>query len=526
MKPSEGDEAHGAMKKERHVRARRRDGEPAVYCENAAGGIFQHPVNQSIDKMSWLPLLHRVVRTVRSRGLFQPGQHLLVAISGGPDSVALLSILHRLRSSWKLTLSAVHCNYGLRGAESDEDQKFVEAFCRGLGVPLHVRRLEIHTRGRQTSVQAEARDLRYRAMQEIAEKCGADRIVVGHTADDQAETVLLWMLRGSGLTGLSGMPPFRDDKIIRPLYDSKRQEVLAYLRTAELSFREDSSNFKPHYLRNRIRREVIPILNRLVPSGVDALCRLADICREDDRCLDDQVKALSSSAVERGSAGGWAIDRRFLLELPHAFQRRCVRNLFRQNDARFYSPSIRAVDRILRLASKRRSGSSLDVQGGRVVVDDRHVRFVPLQAREIPYAKQPHNRQEFLPVPGELIWSGTGQRLQVQQQARVQIGAASLGKDRIIVDADRVSQPLMVRNWLPGDRFHPFGMGGHSKKLQDFFTDLKIPTTTRSLIPLVVAPEGILWVVGYRQDDRWVPTAATERCLVFTSDYPSKGRTE
>ncbi len=442
----------------------------------------------------------------------------MVAVSGGPDSVALLSSLHHLRSSWELTLSAVHCNYGLRGTESEEDQKFVEVFCRGLGVPLHVRRVELHTGGRKTSLQAEARDLRYRVMQEIAEKCGADRIAVGHTADDQAETVLLWMLRGAGLTGLSGMPAFRDNKVIRPLYDTKRQEIVTYLRTGGLSFREDSSNFQPHYLRNRVRREVIPILNRLVPSSVDALCKLADICREDDRCLDQQVDALSSSAVKRGSAGSWAVDRSFLLELPHALQRRCIRNLLRQNEGQFRSPNVRTVDCIIRLALKKGFGSSLDVKGWRVVVGDRRLRFLPLQARAMSHGGQPHSgRQEFLSVPGELIWSGTGQRLQVQQQARSRI-CTPLGKDRILVDADRVSQPLMVRNWLPGDRFQPSGMGGHSKKLQDFFTDLKISIAARSRIPLVVAPEGILWVVGYRQDARWAPTAATERCLVFTSD--------
>jgi tRNA(Ile)-lysidine synthase len=326
------------------------------------------------------------------------------------------------------------------------------------------------------------------------------------------------MLRGAGLTGLSGMPAFRNHKIIRPLYDTNRQDILTYLRTAGLSFREDSSNVQPHYLRNRVRREVIPILSRLVPSSVDALCELADICREDDRYLDQQVDALSSSAVTRGSAGAWAIDRGFLLELPYALQRRCIRNLFRQNDDQLRSPTVQTVDRIIRLVSKTRSGSSLDVKGGRVVVGDRHLRFVPPQARELPHAQQPHTRcQELLSVPGEVFWSGTGQRLQVQQQARTQIGAL-LGKDRILVDADRVSQPLMVRSWLPGDRFYPSGMGGHSKKLQDFFTDLKIPIAARSLIPLVVAPEGILWVVGYRQDDRWAPTAATKRWLVITSD--------
>ncbi len=326
------------------------------------------------------------------------------------------------------------------------------------------------------------------------------------------------MLRGAGLTGLSGMPAFRDHNVIRPLYETTRQEILAYLCKAGLSFREDSSNVKPHYLRNRIRREVIPVLTQLVPSSVNALCRLAEICREDDRYLDQQITALSASAVERESDGGWTIDRGWLLELPEALQRRCIRNLFRQTDDQFRSPSLRTIDHIIRLASKKGPGSSLDVKGGHVVVSDRHLRFVPLQARAISHVGQPHGGcQEFLSVPGELLWSGTRQRLQVQQQACSQL-CAPLGKGRILVDADRVSQPLMVRTWLPGDRFHPAGMGGHSKKIQDFFTDLKIPIAARLLVPLVVAPEGILWVVGYRQDERWMPTATTKRCLVFTSE--------
>jgi tRNA(Ile)-lysidine synthase len=471
--------------------------------------------------MAWPPLLHRVVRTVRARNLFQRGQHIVVAISGGPDSVALLSILHHLRSSWELTLTAVHCNHGLRGAESEGDQKFVETFCQGLGVCLQVRQVGLHMGGRKASLQAKARDLRYRVMQEVAAQCGADHIATGHTADDQAETVLLWMLRGAGLTGLSGMPAFRDHKIVRPLYDTKRQEILAYLRSSELSFREDSSNVQPYYLRNRVRSEVIPILNRLVPSSVNALCELADICREDDRYLDQQV-ARVSSAVMRESAGGWAIDCAFLLELPSSLQRRCIRNLLRENDAQRRASGIRTVDGIIRLASNTRSGLSLDLKGGRVVVDDRRLRFVPFQAREISHAGQPHGRcQERLSVPGELIWSGTDQRLQVQQQARIEV-RAPLGADRILVDADRVSPPLTVRNWLPGDRFYPSGMGGHSKKVQDFFTDLKIPIAFRSRIPLVVAPEGILWIVGYRQDDRWIPTATTERCFVISCDHLSR----
>ncbi|MBX3327224.1 MAG: tRNA lysidine(34) synthetase TilS [Nitrospira sp.] len=474
-----------------------------------------------MNRTPWPPLVHHVVRTVRSRNLFQPGQHIVVAVSGGPDSVALLSILHQLRSSWNLTLTAVHCNYGLRGNESEEDQRFVETLCHGLAVPLHVRAAHVRTHGRPTSLQAEARDLRYRLMQEISTVCGADRIAVGHTADDQAETVLLWMLRGAGLAGLSGMPAVRDDAVVRPLYEATRQEILTYLRTVGISYREDSSNAKPLYLRNRIRREVIPLLTQLIPSSSHALCRLADLCRADDHYLDQDVAVRTASAVTWGSAGEWTLDRRIFLGFPLPLQRRCLRLLFRQCDAQHRPPSLRTIDRVIRLASTTESMSRLELKSGHVVVTTQSLRFIP-----VPVGHGCHRQQrdadapQFpFPVPSELVWSGTGQRLQVQIQQYDSRQAPS-DRKRILVDADRVSHSLTVRSWLPGDRFCPRGMGGHSKKLQDFFTDVKLPIAARSRTPLVVAPEGILWIVGYRQDERWVPTSSTARCLVITVDSP------
>ncbi len=462
-----------------------------------------------------------MVRTVRTNNLFHRGQHLLVAVSGGPDSMALLSLLDGLRSNWSLTLTAVHCNYGLRGSESEDDQEFVTARCTERNIPLHVRRFHLLDRRKPSSLQAVARDLRYQAFAEIAKQCGANRIALGHTADDQAETVLLWLLRGTGLTGLSGMPAFRDNMIIRPLYETGRREILTYLKDAALLFRVDSSNAKPLYLRNRIRRELVPILNRLAPASLGALCRLADICREDDRYVEHQATTLFFSAVKWEPGGGWAIDRSLLLEFPRALQRRGIRNLIQKSLNQPYTLSLRTIDRVICIAAKGRPGSRLDVTGGHVMVNDHHVRFVPRDEPMMSYdGRQPAILENRMTVPGTLTWSGTGQRLQVQ------LGACSQAltppeRNRIVVDADRVSQPLIVRSWSPGDRFQPCGMHGHSKKVQDFFTDLKIPRSVRFRIPLIVAPEGIVWVVGYRQDQRWLPTASTERCLILTAEAVS-----
>ena len=482
------------------------------------GSRSLHPVIHKTPRKAWPPLLHRMVRTVRTKGLFHDRHHLLVGVSGGPDSVALLSLLDRLRSKWSLNLTAVHCNYGLRGSESEDDQEFVATRCRELDIPLHVRRLQLPARPRQSSLQAVARDLRYQAFSEIAERCRADRIVLGHTADDQAETILLWVLRGTGLTGLSGMPAARDGMIIRPLYETARQEILTYLQNSGLQFRADSSNAKPVYLRNRIRHELIPMLNRLAPASLRALCRLADICREDDHYLEQQAGALFSAAVTWEAEGGWAIDRSQLLTVPRALQRRGIRTLIRTSLNQQYALGLRTVDQVIRIAANGKPGSRLDVNGGHMILTDSHLRFIPNGETFLACDRnQSAGPRYHMTVPGSLIWSGTSQRLQVQPQTGGHAPAQREG-DRVVVDADRISRPLIVRSWSPGDRFQPCGMHGHSKKLQDFFTDLKIPRSVRARIPLVVAPEGIVWVVGYRQDQRWLPTAATKRRLVFTVD--------
>jgi tRNA(Ile)-lysidine synthase len=471
-----------------------------------------------IGRRAWPLLLHHMVKTIRARTLFEPGQHLLVAVSGGPDSVALVSLLHRLRTPWRLTLSAVHGNYGLRGSESDGDQAFVETLCQRLDIPLHAMQLNVRNRARGTSLQAAARDVRYKALTTIAHQCGADRIAVGHTADDQAETVLLWMLRGAGLSGLSGMPACRDGIIVRPLYEARRKEILAYLQSEALSFRRDSSNDKPIYLRNRIRHEIIPALQRVSPASVKALCRLADVCREDDRYLDEQVAALSADRIDRLPGGGQMVERSFLRELPVAVQRRLIHSSLRRCSPVDQPPSLHMVELVRQAVMKKNKVSNIAIPSGFVIVDKDVVQFFPPTSRDRPHDRPHQTAPMVLSVPGTITWLATGQRIHVERSLRKHIHETGHKKDRIMVDADRIDGPLVVRAWQPGDRFCPFGMKGRSKKLQDFFTDLKVLGSDRTRIPVVATAERIVWVVGYRQDDRSALTPSTEQCLVMTVD--------
>lgn len=474
-------------------------------------------------------LLQRVVETIRRKRLFEPTHHVLVAVSGGPDSVALLALLHELAPSWKLTLSVAHFNYGLRGRESDEDAEFVAHLCRRLGVHLITRRLALPPRfGRRAgSLQERAREARYRALREIGDGLGADRIALGHTADDQAETVLMWMLRGTATTGLGGMPPIRHGLFVRPLLDVSRVDILAYLEARRLDYRIDSSNATPVYFRNRIRRELLPVITRLAPKAVDAIGRLAEVLREDDTCLKEYTAESLARLVRTTAEGTLSVDRNGLLALPMALQRRIVRSMIGQTNGIGKPPSFGAVNAVLERVAHGRSGAALTVRGAWVVRDGDRVVFHPLRdSRPVARGCGPDSQADAgpsgereVPIPSTVVWASTGQRIEVKlmdRHAALQILSGAHPARTAAFDADRFTHRLRLRGWAPGDLFHPLGLQGRRKKLQDYFTDLKIPRAERQHIPLLVAPEGILWIVGYRADHRFAVGSSTARVLVAT----------
>ena len=466
-------------------------------------------------------LLAQFVRTVRQHQLFVPGHHLLVAVSGGPDSIALLSLLHRLVPSWRLTLTVVHCNFGLRGAESDGDELFVNTFCQERQLNLVIHRPSLAKRRQGLSLQAAARDARYDFMKHIAHELGADRIAVGHTANDQAETVLMWLLRGAGMTGLAGMSYARKDGIIRPLLAASRKEVLAYLDHEGLTYRRDSSNEKPVYHRNRIRKELFPVLTQLAPTAVRVLQRQADLLREDEHFLEGVTGTLVKALVNCESHGVQRVDHRAFVELPVALQRRLIRSILRTYDEEGRASSFSVVESVRRVFLKEKSGARLPLKQVVVTLDQGVVRFSPGAGRDCSHpidVEQNKSAVHMVSVPSMVSWAGTNQEIHVQRMTR---GAADeLGKVSshgvALFDADLFSEPLVVRAWQAGDRFVPYGMKGKSKKVQDFFTDQKVARPGRAKVPLLVAPEGILWVVGMRQDERFAVRRGTTRCLVVS----------
>ena len=245
-----------------------------------------------------------VKRTLRERALVEAGDHVLVACSGGPDSTALLHVLHRARSDMGITLCAASIDHGLR-AESVSEVAQVGDFAASLGIPFRSARIEVPKEG--ASVQGRARDLRYQALHEIARASKATRIAVGHTQDDQAETVLARILRGAGLRGLAGIEARRTDGVIRPLFDCRRADVLAYAKERGLPFIEDPSNQQRAYERVRIRHDVLPTLLREDAGVVEHLCALGDEAAELNAALEAGVPELPAPPRRRRTAHGTAL---------------------------------------------------------------------------------------------------------------------------------------------------------------------------------------------------------------------------
>jgi tRNA(Ile)-lysidine synthase len=474
------------------------------------------------------PLYKQVIQAIRARRLLQPGQTALVAVSGGPDSVALLSILNGLAPAWNLSLTVVHCNYGLRGAESDGDASFVTALCRRLNLPCLVKSITInrHESGASSSIQARAREARYRLFRELAAELGAARVALGHTADDQAETVLLRMLRGAGLRGLAGMPHIRERLFVRPLLTVARQEILSYLEAVGLPYRTDSSNAKPIYLRNRVRHELLPVMQSMAPAVIRMLASQADILRDDDRVLDALAARRLTRIIRGRDVATLILDRRALLTQPAALQRRMLRKAIQTVSPSAGATRSDVLMSLLASLASPRSGGTWTTGPVTVASEQHHVRltaaFLPhlvagaVAASQCTDSGSSTGDVTISSLPSIVCWPPTGDLLRIRTVTRKQ-GMAFLGKTSSAValfDGEQLSLPLKIRAWRHGDVFFPIGMNGRRKKLQDYFTDAKLGRSVRERIPLVLSRDRIAWIVGERTDARFAATASTTRFIL------------
>jgi tRNA(Ile)-lysidine synthase len=433
-------------------------------------------------------------QTIREHSLFEPEDTIIVAISGGADSTALLDLLVRL-PGYNLRLVAAHLNHCLRGVDSDTDEAFCSKLAAHYAIPFESRRVDVRRLAESGALNLEdaGRRARIAFLDELREKYGATAVAVAHHADDQAETLLMRLLRGSGMTGLSGMAYRNSRGYIRPLLEISRSEIEQYLRGCSLDWREDASNSDKTYLRNRIRHDLLPILETYNPAIRSSLAKTASILRDDETLLDEMTKKEFSGScrVEEGKIDCNAGQLRTLII---ALRRRILRHAFKQLTGTLEGMSQSHIDSICEMIDADRSNSRLNLPH-RVTAVREYDRLLFAQEGEAVQASLP---ELLITEPGEYLFL-TGGSLKIEI-SKPPSDFNTLSANTAFFDLDKVPFPWLLRTFRPGDRIIPFGMSGR-KKVKDFFIDEKIPLSQRKRVPLLFCENHLIWLVGLRSSE-------------------------
>lgn len=455
-------------------------------------------------------MLTAIRRWIDRHQLIRQGDKIVVACSGGPDSLALLHILTRLRTSYQMELKAAYLNHMFR-PEAAAEAQFVSDMAASWGVDCEHTAIDVPAYIAETglSTQEAARIVRYRFLYRIAEEWGCAKIATGHHRDDQAETVLLHLLRGAGGAGIGGMRPI-NGPIIRPLLPISRQEIEDYCRENRLEPVQDSSNWKTDYLRNRIRLELIPMLEKdYNPSLRESLWRSAQIIGDEQEAIVAAAREQWSQAVSE-SKGHLSLAIAALTRLSTAVQRQLLRLLIEKKQGHVRGIQFVHVENLIEVARDGVVGTVLELPGG-LRVERSYTELVFRHVAELPTAVQQPLGEITLTVPGRVVcgdWVITAELTDKR-------GIDSLSYRQALLDWEVLTPPLRIRARTPGDRIAPLGLAGN-KKLKDIFIDAKVPQQERDAIPLVCDQEGIVWVAGLRQAERTRVTKATRRYLQLT----------
>jgi tRNA(Ile)-lysidine synthase len=448
-------------------------------------------------------LEQRVLGFIREHQLISEGE-LVVAVSGGADSVCLLHILFKLQNELKLKLHIAHLNHQLRGADSDADANYVNELARKLGIPATIEKRNVkgYQKQKRLSLEEAAREVRYRFLAEVAKSIGARGAAVGHTRDDHIETILMHLIRGSGTRGLRGLQPATlwrsgDESliIIRPLLEISHQETEDYCRQHKLMPRLDASNLSLSPLRNRIRQQLLPLLESYNPAIAEALLRTGRIAGDDIDFLDEQIARLWDRVV-RQEGKNIILDKAAFEPLPPTLRRYLLRASVERLLGSAKDIEMRHIEEMMSLAT-RPAGKRLNLPGGLTfsVEYDRYLLTPDLST----LSPLPPLKGEFkLSIPGETRLPGWRVEAAVVKRAEM-----SDKEDNFTayLDLAKSGERLAVRARKRGDRFQPLGLS-QSKKLGEFMIDAKIPQAWRGRVPIVCSGKEIVWVVGWRIDER------------------------
>ena len=458
-------------------------------------------------------LLDRVKRTVDRYHLLEKGDRVIVGVSGGIDSMVLLHVLNAYRQEFALLLVVAHVNHGLRPDESEREAALVQKESERFGLPFEYGNFNVEEFRKTAglSLQDAGRRIRFHFFDSLCSKYQARKIALGHNADDQTETILLRLMRGSGLKGLKGMDPIREGRVIRPLLEVWRSEIDSFASENHVPFLLDSSNLRKRYLRNRLRLGLIPLIEKEYQPGFrNILLRTSAILREENDYLERAAEDASKKIIheEKGALS------------------------FRYSEYESLHPAIRK--RVLEKALDRVYGKETIRESERGEASELLTRMEhpsPSFFIDLPFGVSVEKRYDIITLdrgrvkevepfeielvhPGRTMVEEIGKEVVIHETTRAGIDSGSFDMRGQIafLDCQSLDFPLKLRNFRPGDRFQPVGAKG-TQKLKEFFIDHKIPRFERSKIPLLVSRERVAWVVGHRIDERVKITEKTERVL-------------
>jgi len=468
-------------------------------------------------------MIKAIAKYIEEQRLFAGGERVLIGASGGADSTALVYALHFLRERMGISIALAHLHHGIRGAEADEDLRAVESLAARLDLPLFSERCDVPGLAAASgmSIEMGARAARLDFFRKMAAGNACDLVALAHNRDDQAETVLLRLLRGAGRTGLSGIAPVQsleDLQIIHPMLGISHRQAVDFLRVHGLAWREDASNSSRDYLRNRIRHSLLPLIESEINPGIRAtLARSAEILSAEEDFFAAAVDA-AASACRVGD--GRELDAARLLTLHPALRRRVLLAWFYAVGLPPQEIDFDAVRAAEGLLADMRGSSGVDLGGGwRLLREYRRLTIVrPARAAVLAPPRE-------LSVPGISECPELGLRVVIERGRGILREAGGMpGRipSACSISAARLAgRPLVLRVWRTGDRMRPYGMAG-SRKLQDILCDCKVPQARRRRVPVIESLGEIVWLPGYRIADDWAVAGPDSECLLIKLE-PFKG---
>lgn len=467
-------------------------------------------------------LVQKAGRAIMENAMLAFGDRVLVGVSGGPDSVALLHVLLELGRENNYHIGVAHVDHGLREDASKRDAAFVEDLAKKRNVPYYVKRIDLAAVQEKIggNLEEAGRDARYRFFHETADRYGFERIAVGHHLDDDAELILMNIIRGSGPAGTAGIAPVRG-RIVRPLIHCLRSEIQSYLHAKKIPFVHDESNDNIRFHRNHIRHCLIPALEHYNPRVVENLHRLGQIAGLENRWIEEWIAPVFDAAVIERSNGRLVLDAEKAGEQHAALKRRMIRNAICAVKGNLRRIGYTHIDAVIRLLEKPAPSGRVDLPDRiRVTRRNRRLLFTAekqslrspaLAGRPVSRSYYEYRVTEKQAVSGRIDIPEAGVHIVLTRMAAEDMDVLPSGNTAAL-DWDRLVFPLYIRNMRPGDRFMPLGMR-QTQKVKDFFINNKIPVHKRGGIPLLQSGGQVAWIAGLRMDDRFKITRETKTVL-------------